>query len=93
MVADVDDADQPRRYVMDRRRIRARLAATSPKAPLLFPRAYLLDDFTFAIIWAVTGLDSALLDDDADLAEAVGLLAPGKFDPSLIFGRNLGAEP
>jgi hypothetical protein len=92
VVAHIDDADQPRRYVMDRRRVRARLATTSSEAPLLFPRAYVLDDFTFAIIWAVTGLDSALLDDDADLAEAVGLLDPGEFDSYPVLGRDLGAE-
>ncbi|WP_063062213.1 hypothetical protein [Nocardia sienata] len=92
VVAHIDDADQPRRYVMDRRRVRARLATTSPEAPLLFPRAYVLDDFTLAIIWAVTGLDSALLDDDADLAEVVGLLEARTSDPHLALGRDLGAE-
>ncbi len=92
VVAQIDDADPARRYVMDRRRARARLATASPDAPLLFPDAYLLDDFTSAIIWAVTGLDNALLDDDADLAEAVGQLDPGEFDPYLVLGRDLGAN-
>lgn len=92
VVAHIDAPDQPRHYVMDRRRARARLAATSPDAPLLFPRAYLLDDFTFAIIWAVTGLDSALLDDDADLANAVALLDSQELDRHPALGRDLGVE-
>ncbi|NNH71016.1 hypothetical protein HLB23_14275 [Nocardia uniformis] len=37
-------------------------------APLLVPSAYQLDDFSLAILWAVTNLDDALLDDDAVLA-------------------------
>lgn len=36
----------------------------------VIPSAYLLDDFTYAILWAVANLDDALLADDAALDEA-----------------------
>ncbi|WP_157228720.1 hypothetical protein [Nocardia brevicatena] len=92
VVAHIDAPDQPRHYVMDRRRARARLAAGSPNAPLLFPCAYLLDDFTFAIIWAVTCLDSALLDDDTNLADALALLDAPELAPYPAFGHDLGVD-
>ncbi|NRQ37982.1 helix-turn-helix domain-containing protein [Nonomuraea sp. NN258] len=43
------------------------------------PSAYRLDEFTAAIIWAVTNLDFALLDDDGLLSEAKRRLDEYKF--------------
>lgn len=92
VVARVDTPDQLRFYVMDRRRARARLAAAVPGAPLLVPRAYLLDDFTLAIIWAVDSLDNALLDDDTGLADAVTLVDSLDTDSYSAVGRDLSAS-
>ncbi|WP_410874659.1 hypothetical protein [Nocardia sp. A7] len=62
--------ETPNYFALDRRRVRARLAASNPGAPILIPTAYRLDDFSYAILWAVTNLDDALLDDDAELSAA-----------------------
>lgn len=90
LVAQLDTADQPCSYVMDPRRAHSRLAAATRGAPLLFPRGYLLDDFTFALIWAVTSLDSALLDDDADLADAISQLDQRKLDADPTVAGTVG---
>ncbi|MEU2258152.1 helix-turn-helix transcriptional regulator [Nocardia xishanensis] len=71
VVATVDSSDGPVFYGMDRRRVRARRWVANADAPLLFPRAYKLDDLTLAIAWATTNLDDALLDDDAELHATV----------------------
>ncbi|WP_249643757.1 hypothetical protein [Nocardia sputi] len=92
VVARAGAPDHPGHYVMDRRRARARLAAAAPDAPLVFPHAYLLDDFTLALIWAVTSLDSALLDDDADLANTMGRMDPLDLDPYPDVGRDDSVE-
>ncbi|WP_378736112.1 hypothetical protein [Nocardia brasiliensis] len=70
IVATVNTAEGVSFYGLDRRRARARSHASNPGAPLLIPQAYQLDDFTLGITWAVTNLDDALLDDDAELAAA-----------------------
>lgn len=53
-------------FGMDSRRAREHLVA--PDRRLRIPRAYLLDDLTVGLLWAVANLDSALLGDDARLA-------------------------
>lgn len=63
-------------YGLDRRYVRSRLTASNEAAPLLVPRAYVLDEFSLAILWAVTNLDDALLDDDSVLAATSSRLNP-----------------
>lgn len=89
VLAHLDASGQVQQYAMDRRHARARIAASNPEAPLPIPVAYLLDDFTHAIIWAVTSLDAALLDDDADLADAVSRLNDGHAEPRSDLGPDL----
>ncbi|WP_433678026.1 hypothetical protein [Nocardia sp. CA-119907] len=79
-------------YGLDRRRVRARLAASNDGAPLLVPPAYRLDDFTMAILWAVTNLDDALLDDDGELAAATPRLATLDGQPRSVAGSDLAGE-
>ncbi|WP_372407535.1 helix-turn-helix domain-containing protein [Streptomyces luteireticuli] len=40
---------------------------------LTIPVAYELDDFTYGVLWAVTGFDASLLGDDADLHKCLEL--------------------
>jgi hypothetical protein len=47
--------------------------------PLNVPAAYELDDLTYAVLWAVSNLDQALLSDDAALAEAHQLTRTGEW--------------
>lgn len=52
-------------FVMDSRHARGRLRGAEPDARLLIPLAYRLDELAFALLWAVTNFDEALLADDA----------------------------
>lgn len=61
--------DGHRLYAVDRLHARRRLRAAAPAARLAIPHAYHLDELTLALLWAVTNLDAALLDDDAMLEE------------------------
>ncbi len=54
-----------RGFVLDSRQARRRLAGTDSAARLLLPPAYLLDDVTAGILWAVVSLDEPLLGDDS----------------------------
>ncbi|MFF0494509.1 helix-turn-helix transcriptional regulator [Nocardia sp. NPDC004068] len=67
VVATADTAEGTRLYGLDRRRVRSSMGKAGMGAPLLVPRAYELDEFAFGILWAVTNLDDALLDDDREL--------------------------
>jgi transcriptional regulator with XRE-family HTH domain len=55
-------------FVVDSRYARGRLRGAGPDARLLIPRAYRLDELTFALLWAVSNFDDALLADDAVIA-------------------------
>ncbi|OBF66243.1 hypothetical protein A9X06_06915 [Mycobacterium sp. 852002-51759_SCH5129042] len=78
IVATVDTEPEATGYAVDRRHALTRLNTSGNRAPLLVPAAYRLDAFTHAILWAVTNLDDALLDDDAELdAATMQLVAPG----------------
>lgn len=68
----VGQLDQPSvAFVMDSRHARRRLRGAGSEARLLIPRAYRLDELTFALLWAVTSFDEALLADDAIIAAAL----------------------
>jgi hypothetical protein len=57
-------------FGMDSRHARQRLRGAGPGARLPIPRAYLLDELSFAVLWAVANLDAALLSDDGLLDES-----------------------
>lgn len=63
-------------FVLDSRHARRRLRGAGDNARLLIPPAYLLDELTFALLWAVANFDEALLGDDAviaaSLADSIG---------------------
>lgn len=59
-------------FAMDSRQARRRLTGAPDDAQLLMPAAYALDDLTLGVLWAVSNLDEALLDDDAALAQSSG---------------------
>lgn len=65
----VDEADEPRLFLLDARAARTR-PLSGPAHELAIPASYELDDLTFGILWAVTNLDDALLSDDRCLHEA-----------------------
>ncbi|MBY8852909.1 hypothetical protein K7G98_33625, partial [Saccharothrix sp. MB29] len=60
--------DETRLFGLDNRHARRRLTGLPPDARLLMTKAYVLDDLSIGILWAVANLDEALLDDDAALA-------------------------
>lgn len=70
MLAGVEEQTQQtaRLYGVDLREAHRKIAH-SPGVPsaVVIPRAYEIDDLTYAIIWAVTSLDDALLADDSAL--------------------------
>ncbi|TLG13920.1 helix-turn-helix transcriptional regulator [Nocardia cyriacigeorgica] len=92
LLASIKTPDGNQYYGLDRRRARARLTAANPGSPLLFPPAYLLDDFTLAIMWAVTNLDDALLDDDVYLADATARLNSLEGQARSAVGRDSAAD-
>lgn len=61
----------PAAFVMDSRYARRRLRGAGPHARLLIPRAYRLDELTFALLWAVSNFDEALLADDTVIADGL----------------------
>jgi len=71
LVGAVEDGEQARYYVMDGRGARERGAGAGPLRgrSLAVPEAYLLDDLTYGILWAVANYDDGLQDDDQNLAE------------------------
>ena len=89
VVGEVTDAAQPLLYAVDTRYIRRRLGQTGKPARFGIPRAYVLDELTLGIIWAIANLDDALLSDDALLGDAQEQLATlGKLERSSA-GRDL----
>jgi transcriptional regulator with XRE-family HTH domain len=66
--------DGPALYAVDRRPARRQLSGAGRAAQLAIPAAYRLDEITLGLLWAVTNLDEALLDDDRLIAEQRGML-------------------
>jgi transcriptional regulator with XRE-family HTH domain len=67
LVAAADTVDAGAYYALDARES-ARQAIETPDNPTItIPRAYLLDDLTYGVMWAMTSLDDAVLADDGPL--------------------------
>jgi hypothetical protein len=79
-------------YGLDTRQARRRLAKAGPGSRLLIPPAYVLDDVTVGILWAVVNLDEPLLNDDSLLHDLQQELLPYESMPSSSFGRDLASE-
>lgn len=68
LIVGIQESDQGARlFAMDALQCRRR---STLREELRIPRAYELDDFTHAILWATAGFDDGLLADDALLARA-----------------------
>ncbi|WP_083936818.1 helix-turn-helix domain-containing protein [Longispora albida] len=67
--------DGPKMYALDSRQARRRLIHAAPGAQLIIPPAYVLDDVTLGLVWAVANLDDALLGDDTLLTDCQRQLA------------------
>ena len=65
----IGQTDTAQQFGIDCRHARRRLRHAPPGARLLIPPAYLLDELSFAVLWAVANLDEALLADDGLLDE------------------------
>ncbi|OJF15396.1 helix-turn-helix domain-containing protein [Couchioplanes caeruleus] len=65
--------------------------ATSPAFGMVSP-AYRLDAFTLGILWALCGMDDALLADDAALAESIPKLRRYAELPGSAVGRAVAAD-
>lgn len=87
-----EDQGEAGLFGLDSRQARRRLTGVPPEARLLMTRAYVLDDLSMAILWAVANLDEALLDDDAALAEARDRLAVFEHLPRSAGGQNIAAD-
>jgi hypothetical protein len=84
--------DNHRLYAVDTRYARQRLARATTGARLLIPDAYVLDELTIGLLWAVTNLDDSLLGDDAALGDGHRQLAGfGELDRSAA-GRDAVAD-
>jgi transcriptional regulator with XRE-family HTH domain len=93
LVIGVADADERTElFGMDNRQARRRLASAPLGTKLLMSRAYLIDDLSVGILWAVVNLDEALLDDDAALAEASADLATFENLPRSAGGRDIAGD-
>lgn len=68
VVGMVSEAEDVRLYGLDTRHARRRLDGAPGSSRLFISRAYALDDLTLGVLWAVSNLDEALLNDDAMLA-------------------------
>jgi hypothetical protein len=81
-----EDGDN-RSYALDTRTARRRLARAAGTR-LGVPRAYLLDELTFAVTWAVANLDESLLGDDALLEDTRRRLSSHGPSPAPSLGRD-----
>jgi transcriptional regulator with XRE-family HTH domain len=79
-------------FALDTRQARRRLGGAPDDAPLLMPRAYALDNLTLGVLWAVSNLDEALLDDDAALARSSGHTHVYEQLPRSAAGREIAAD-
>lgn len=87
-----DDATAARFFGLDGRHVRRRLRNTPGPGRMLMPRAYLLDDLTVGLLWAVSNLDEALLDDDAALAVGRDHIAVYEQLPRSAVGRDVASD-
>lgn len=79
-------------YGLDTREARRRLAATTKESALVMSPAYLLDDLTLGVLWAVTNLDEPLLDDDALLAASGHHMSMYEQLPRSAAGRDIARD-
>jgi transcriptional regulator with XRE-family HTH domain len=85
-------ADGSRLYAADVRYVRHRLRHADHAGRVPIPSAYVLDELTLGLIWAITNLDDALLGDDAALFGAQKQIAElSNLDRSAA-GRDLVAD-
>ncbi|MCA2216293.1 XRE family transcriptional regulator [Jidongwangia harbinensis] len=92
VVGAVTDDERVIGYGLDTRQARRRLAKAEPGSRLLIPPAYVLDDITVGILWAVVNLDEPLLNDDALLADLQQQLGPYESLPTSSLGRDPASE-
>ncbi len=69
LVGVVEHANEPRLYIMDTASVRRTRAGITGRATVEVPAAYLLDDLTYGLLWALAQLDDGLLADDQALDE------------------------
>jgi len=94
MLVGVDDHDETARmFGAGLQRASHRLTQrNTPDSVLAVPRAYELDDLTYAVIWAVINLDDALLADDCALDQRRReLRAYDRFPPSAV-GSDVASD-
>ncbi|WP_327391559.1 transcriptional regulator, XRE family protein (plasmid) [Streptomyces microflavus] len=70
----MDDRDSPRLFVVDAATARRARATSSGEAASALPRAQLLDDLTYGLLWSLVQLDDGLLADDSALEQEQKLL-------------------
>ncbi len=76
MIGRAGDGDHARLYAADTRHVRSKLRHHHDDVIRLpIPAAYVLDELTLGLIWAIANLDDSLLDDDAELYAAHSQLA------------------
>lgn len=84
--------ERTRLYAADTRHVRSKLRHHDDIVRLPIPTAYVLDELTLGLIWAIANLDDSLLDDDAELYAAHGQLTDlDKLNRSAA-GRDLVAD-
>jgi hypothetical protein len=75
VIGQTDNAGRAQMFGLDSRHARRRIRRAPESARLLIPRAYRLDELTFAVLWALANLDEGLLADDALLEQCRNDLA------------------
>lgn len=94
MLAGIEEqaGEPPRVYAADLQ-VAHRAIACSPGVPsaVVIPRAYEIDDLTYAIIWAVASLDDALLADDGALDQRRRQLRESGQPPQSLDGSEAAA--
>lgn len=92
MIGRAGGGERARLYAADTRHVRSKLRYHDDIVRLPIPTAYVLDELTLGLIWAIANLDDSLLDDDAELSAAHSHLADlDKLDRSAA-GRDLVAD-
>ena len=92
VVGRAGSGDHARLYASDTRHVRSKLRHSTDVVRLPIPTAYVLDELTLGLIWAIANLDDSLLDDDAELHAAHSHLADlDKLNRSAA-GRDLVAD-
>ncbi|MBX7267542.1 XRE family transcriptional regulator [Micromonospora sp. Llam7] len=92
VVGVVEGDERPRGFGLDSRQARRRLIKAGPAARLLIPPAYILDDVTAGVLWAVVNLDEPLLHDDGLLFDLQQQLAQYEALPHSSAGRDLASD-